>query len=154
MLNAEQVDIDHFFAETNLPENLSLFSKQNNVHPFYQRAAVVLNLSHPEQWVETFGMTLLEGMEYGIPVIAPPVGGCTEFVESGVNGFQLDQRSIDEIVEALNKLHLDKKLYQEMSKNAKQSTKRFSVQQMNEAICNIVLGRQKTKSEKEAVVEI
>ena len=130
VLNAEQENINSFFDGYSLPKNLMLFPKQNNVHPFYQRANIVVNLSHPEQWVETFGMTLLEGMEYGIPAISPPVGGCTEFVVDGVNGYQLDQREIDQIVVRIKELHSNQELYSKLSQNAKEMANRFSVARM------------------------
>jgi len=31
--------------------------------------------------VETFGLTILEGMTYKLPAIVPPVGGVIELVE-------------------------------------------------------------------------
>jgi len=140
VLNAEQTEIDAYFKNNVLPENLTLFPKQNNVHIFYQRADLVINLSHPEQWVETFGMTLLEGMQYGLPAISPPVGGCTEFVEHGVNGFQLDQRDLSSIVKEIATLSLDNEQYNEMSNKAKQMATRFNVADMCLAICLITLG--------------
>ena len=98
----------------------------------------MVNLSHPEKWVETFGMTLLEGMEYGIPVISPTVGGCTELVQHGVNGFQLDQRETATIIEHINRLFVDPILYQKLSKNAKVKAKEFNVAKMWKEILYLV----------------
>ena len=139
VLNADMKSINEYFKSTILSNNLTLFPKQNNVHPFYQRADVVLNLSHPEQWVETFGMTLLEGMEYGIPAISPQVGGCTEFVQNGVNGFQIDQRETLAIAKQIKQLWLDKKLYTKLSKNAKKMAQGFSVAYMGDSIFRVVI---------------
>lgn len=142
VLNAVQADIDQYFSEFQLPNNLTIFPKQSNVHPFYAKASLVLNLSHPEQWVETFGMTLLEGMQYGLPAISPPVGGCTEFVESGVNGYQIDQRNLSQIVGKINALYFDKNLYDKMVRAAKIKATSFRVNQMCDAITIVVLGEE------------
>ncbi len=145
VLNAEQVDVDVFFMETQLPTNLTLFPKQSNVHPFYEKASLVINLSHPDQWVETFGMTLLEGMQYGLPAIAPPVGGCVEFVHSDVNGFQIDQRNTNELVEQINILYSDDKLYKRLSQQAALKAKEFRVENMCGKIVSVVFQSEEHK---------
>ncbi len=96
-------------------------------------------LNYNEQWVETFGMTLLEGMQYGLPAIAPPVGGCTEFIETNVNGYQIDQRNLPLIIEKINALNSDKELYQQLSTNAAKKATIFNVEQMCQRIAMITL---------------
>ncbi len=140
VLNAEEMAIDSYFNNQSLPENLTIFPKQSNVHPFYQKADVVVNLSHPEQWVETFGMTLLEGMEYGIPAISPPVGGCTEFVHHAYNGFQVDQREMGTLKKYLEQLASDYKLYQLFAQNARTTACNYSVARMHQSILQAVVG--------------
>ncbi len=138
VLNADESAIKQFFSTTKLPANLKLFPKQSNVHPFYERAKLVVNLSHPEKWVETFGMTLLEGMQYGIPGIAPPVGGCTEVIEDGVNGYQIDQRNQEEMVQRIAELAEDTALSNEFSANAKRMAEKFSVTKMQAAVMQVI----------------
>lgn len=139
VLNAELEDIQSFFQKNNLPENLILFPRQNNVHQFYQRANLVVNLSHPKNWIETFGMTLLEGMEYGIPAIAPPIGGPTEIVKSGWNGYQMDQRDVEKIANKISRIHTDKNLYQELSSNAKTMASNFNETKMCGEVMSVCL---------------
>jgi len=111
VLNATQEEINIFFKKINLPKNLEIYPKQRNVHPFYKKSNLVLNLSHPEKWVETFGMTLLEAMQYGLPVIAPPVGGPTEIVSSFFNGYLIDQRNEEELIKKIKKMATNKRHY-------------------------------------------
>ena len=47
--------------------------------------------------VETFGMTILEAMPYGIPAIVPNVGGPLELVQHGYNGYCVDVRNLEEL---------------------------------------------------------
>jgi L-malate glycosyltransferase len=126
VLNAGWPDIDRFFANRQLPHNVRLFEAQTDIHPFYARASVVLNLSIPDLWVETFGMTVLEAMYYGRPVIVPPVGGVTELVEDGCEGFYVDSRRIGDIVTAICMLVENAGIYRRMARAAYRKAQRFS----------------------------
>ena len=138
VLNATSDEIDLFFKEYDLPKNINLFPKQNNVHPFYRKSNLVLNLSHPEDWIETFGMTLIEAMEYGLPVIAPPVGGPKELVIAGFNGYLIDQRNEKEMILKIKKIVNDQGFYRQLSQNAIQFAKKFSKQNVEGQILDLV----------------
>jgi glycosyltransferase involved in cell wall biosynthesis len=118
VVNASQIEIEDFFKEETLPINLILYPTQKNTHPFYQEASVVLNLSDTKLWVETFGLTILEAMAYGLPTIVPPVGGVVELVENGVNGFLIGSDNLILISERLNLLLNNQTIYNKMSKEA------------------------------------
>ncbi|WP_116106244.1 glycosyltransferase family 4 protein [Lewinella sp. IMCC34191] len=111
VVNASETDIDAYFGHEQLPANLTIFPAQTDVHPFYRRADVVLNLSRPDEWVETFGLTALEGMAYGLPVIVPPVGGIAEIVPDGQAGYQIDGRDTAAIAARLREWQADPELY-------------------------------------------
>ena len=138
VLNAGDDAIQQYFAGQSLPENLVIFPSQQAVHSFYQEAHLVLNLSHPEQWVETFGMTLLEAMSYGLPVIAPPVGGPTELVENGYNGFQLDQRNLAAVAEKITDLATEPEMYLQLSANALTFSAQFQETHFRHAVMRSV----------------
>jgi glycosyltransferase involved in cell wall biosynthesis len=87
-----------------LPPNVNILSTQKNIHPFLGEADLLLNLSNPSLCVETFGMTILEAMAYGIPAIVPNVGGPLELVENGNNGYCIDVTNIDEIILSIYKV--------------------------------------------------
>lgn len=118
VLNATTESINEYFQVKDLPENLILFPKQSNVHWFYERAHLVVNLSNPAQWIETFGMTLLEAMTYGIPVIAPAIGGPIEVVQDGKNGYCVNSQQTNLLVDKIKALADKTDLYQSFSMNA------------------------------------
>lgn len=60
------------------------------------RAVVV-----PSEWYETFGLTALEAKAVGTPVIASRIGGLTEVVRDGKDGFLFEPGSVDGLVNAL-----------------------------------------------------
>jgi len=102
VVNATELEIQDYFKGKEIPELFIIYPTQTDTHPFYQEASVILNLSHPDLWVETFGLTVLEGMRYGLPAIVAPVGGVTELVEDHKNGFLIDSKNIGELSEKLN----------------------------------------------------
>lgn len=126
VVNAAQEDIDHYFNHTELPKNLKIYPTQSNVHPFYQSADVVMNLSRPDEWKETFGLTALEAMTYSLPVIVPPVGGIAEIVVDGHTGFHINGTMTKDIINILHTMKKDKHYYQTLCKNAKIHSQSFT----------------------------
>ena len=140
VLNADLDDIRAFFDWDGLPANLVIFPRQSDVHGFYREADVVLNLSRPDGWVESFGMTLLEAMAYGLPVIAPTVGGPTEFVQSGWNGFLVDSADTDGLARAIRELTDSPVGWQYYSANARATASRLRATQMIQSIAQTLEG--------------
>lgn len=138
VVNASQKEIDSYFHAENVPPNLLIYPTQKNTHPFYQEASILLNLSDVNLWVETFGLTILEGMAYQLPAIVPPVGGVIELVEENKNGFLIDSKNITTISEKINLLFSNKELYQEMQFHAIEKSKQFSEAYFEENILKIV----------------
>lgn len=127
VVNSSQSKITSYFFK--IPSNLKIYPSQQTVYTFLQQADLVLNLSIPSLWVETFGLTLLEAMAYGIPVICPPVGGPVELVENGKNGFCVDPRNIDELIDKIIYI-LESGNYEEFSKSAKTKSLLFDCEYM------------------------
>jgi len=130
VLNSDRGSIANYFEGSYLPNNLVVYPTQQNVHPFYSRASVVLNLSRPDEWVETFGMTLLEAMHYGIPCIGPPVGGPSELIREGQNGYQISAYEWEAVVTKIELLFTDQDLYDTMSQAAKRFSEGYSCERM------------------------
>ena len=126
VVNANDNTITHFFKSTVIPFNITMYSTQSNVHPFYEWADVVLNLSRPDGWVETFGLTILEAMSYHLPAIIPTVGGITELVEEGINGFHVDCRDNALLKIRLKTILESDNLYRQMSEQASIKIKSFT----------------------------
>ena len=138
VLNANEQEIKHFFTGYTLPKNLLLFPSQNNLHPFYQWADLILNLSRPDEWIETFGLTIIEGMAYGLPAIVPPVGGILEVIENGVTGFAVDSRDSIQLIVTVERIMEDKNLYDQISKAALKRLDIFNENTMLSAVRKIL----------------
>ncbi len=126
VVNANLKEVDHYFKNMFLPPNLVLITSQIEVHSFYKEASVVVNLTVTQLCKETFGLTILEAMAYGLPTIVPPVGGVVELVKDGENGFLIDSKNLKLISEKLNLLFQNQSIYNLMSKDALEKSKFFS----------------------------
>ncbi len=82
-----------------------------------------LALLFPIDWIEPFGLVMIESMACGTPVIGWRNGSVPEVLEDGVSGFVID--SIDEAVEAVGKVgSLDRALVRDSF------DRRFTVEKM------------------------
>ena len=126
VLNAGQSEADTYAAQTRVPENVTVHPRTDQPSDFYAEADVLVNLSRVDMWVETFGLTLAEAMAFGVPVIAPPLGGPAEMVEDGVEGYLIDSRHHDALHSLLIKLADDPALCMALSAAARHRADRLS----------------------------
>lgn len=126
VLNASQNEVDSYFSQIDVPRNLAIYPRQADVSGFYTRSHLLLNLSRPDGWIETFGLTILEGMSYGLPVIVPPLGGPAELIRSDIEGYLISSYDIEALYRAIHRLSSDPEKYKSLSKNALSRTQDFS----------------------------
>ena len=119
-------------------DNLQIISRQNDVTPFYNEASIVLNLSDKQRFVETFGLTALEAMSAGLPVIVPTEGGIAEMVEYGANGYKIDVQDLDRLNCMIDEILQDKDHYIRMANEANQVSLGFKESVMIEKILTIL----------------
>lgn len=122
VINDTQENINKYLFNNNLADvigdNLTIYSRQTDVVSFYNASSVVVSLTNPRMVVETFGLTPLEAMSAGLPVIVPTVGGIAEMVEDGVNGYKTDVQDLDKMQMQIGCMLSDKVLYTKLSKSA------------------------------------
>jgi len=126
VLNSSENEINNYFYNLNIPSNMSVYPSQNNIHPFYENATLVINLSRVDEWVETFGMTLLEAMSYGIPCVAPPNGGPVELINNNINGYLINSYNTNKITKLINYLESQRPDLERLSKNARKKSLFFN----------------------------
>lgn len=126
ILNAEENEIKTYFEGKKYYQNIEILSKQTDLNNFYLESSLVLNLSRVDQWVETFGLTIIEALAYGIPVIVPPIGGPTEIIENDKEGYLISSYDIKMISDTITNLSLNEQLCQNLSNNAKEKVIKFN----------------------------
>jgi len=83
---------------------------------YYKKCLAVIM---PSIWTEPFGIVGIEAMSYGKPVIAFNVGGISEWLKDGENGFLVERGNISQLVEKIQVILNDKELCKKMGKNAR-----------------------------------
>lgn len=134
VVNDDAAAVRRYFEAISMPSNLIIHPRTDDPASHYARASLVMNLSRPDQWVETFGLTLLEAMAFGIPVIAPPVGGPLELVSEGREGFLIDCRNGEDLAEKVCLLADVDALCVRLSAAARAKAAQFSPQAFAQAL--------------------
>lgn len=139
VLNASRKERKEFFGLRLIPENVMVYGPQINLHPFYQRAAVVLNLSQTEHYQDIFDISILQAMSYGRPVIVPLAGGANELVAHGWNGYRISGHYLEQVRRHVEQLLHNKPLYADMSCAAQLVASQFKPQVFRQQVEDIFL---------------
>jgi L-malate glycosyltransferase len=123
----EKAKIQKFIRIYGLDKTFLLEGFLEDTSSFYRGIDIYLNTSLHEG----ISMSVLEAMSYGLPVIAPKVGGFTEIIDDGEQGFLIEGRYPEKFAEKCMALYKDKALRKKMSLAAREKvTKEFSIDQM------------------------
>jgi len=74
---------------------------------------------------EPFGLVGVEALASGVPILMTKTQGPKDYLEDGINGFFI-KRDAKDIAQKIEKLYLDKVLLQEMALKARESSLKFS----------------------------
>lgn len=89
-----------FIQEYCLVAFVSLLPRIQDVSSAYNSALCIIQPSY----IESFGMTVLEGMAYGRPVIATASGGPNGLIEDGITGFLVQRGDSSSMFEKMKYL--------------------------------------------------
>ena len=79
---------------------------------------------------ESFGLSALEAMAHGVPVISSNAGGISEVNIDGVSGYLADIGDVDTMVVRAKELLSNDELHSEFKKQAKQQASKFSLEKI------------------------
>lgn len=98
-----------------LPED-----KGFTIAPWFQASDIYVA---PQRW-EGFGLTPLEAMACGVPVVATRVGAFEDLVVDGETGYLVDPEDLDQLAEATDKMMSDATMRAAMAKASRQKVER------------------------------
>ncbi len=111
--------------KNNLEQRVKFEGQQTDVGKYLGKANIFV---YPSRVEEVFGISIVEAMSYGLISIANPVGGISEIITNGENGFLTEEVSVEALVKTLRKvLTLDAYQKETVMKNAKMTANGFSV---------------------------
>jgi len=105
-------------------ERIKILGARTDVPEILGSADVFVLPSHREG----LPISIIEAMTLGLPVIATDVGGVSELITDGENGFIVKQDNLSDISKILRLLQQDENKYRNISYKAKESIKRFSIE--------------------------
>lgn len=122
-LDIKQYAFNRLFNKSNVKYVLTGDISKKEVYAYLNTTHfdVLLNTSS----YEGIPVSMMEAMSFSIPVIGTDVGGVSEIIENGKNGYLLSSHpEASEIIEKLSKLyHLDEENYFNLRRNAYQTWK-------------------------------
>lgn len=87
----------------------------NEISNYYNMIDILVNISE----YESFGVSVVEAMACGTPVIVTNVGGLKEVVKDDTVGLKVNIGDVDDTIKAIERLINDKALYDEIAVNAR-----------------------------------
>ncbi len=144
ILNCEPTELCRFKSDTAVPKNLTMLSRVDNLQDCYLKAFILLNLSVSPDCIESFGLTILEGMSAGCPCVVPPEGGHMEYFDPGT-GLAVDSRDTKTIVNFIHKLQTDLPLWRDYSRQARSVASRFSSESYRHRANSLILRMVETR---------
>ncbi len=96
-------------------------------------------LAFPSIWPEPFGLTGPEAMACGTPVVAFAVGGVTDWLEDGKNGFLVRPQNVEQLAHRIDILLRDPELACKMGEYGRQRVlEKYSVDRHLEGLVEIL----------------
>ncbi|BBN02652.1 sucrose-phosphate synthase [Marchantia polymorpha subsp. ruderalis] len=100
--------------------------KQTDVPDIYRFAATTKGVFINPALVEPFGLTLIEAAAHGLPIVATKNGGPVDIIKALKNGVLIDPHDKGDIANALLKLMMDRKFWNECRQNGVKNIHKFS----------------------------
>lgn len=144
ILNATEEEKNRFLKRHNIKptDNVNVISRVENMAEYYNKSSIVMNLSNRNLFIETYGLTVSEGLCAGLPCIVPVIGGVRELIIEGRNGFHIDSSHVEEIASKIGYLLSDRDTYVRMAKAAKESSTIFNEKKMIDKIIALSEGKE------------
>ncbi len=98
---SQEEQLIHYIKQLDIENKVSYVGRvpYAEMYKYFVACDCIINLSPKE----IFGMTILEAMYYGLPVVAHTAPGPNDIITDGVNGYLCDSDEIGEWVELINK---------------------------------------------------
>ncbi len=106
---------------------------------YYRKVADIYGISDilcVPSLMEGLGLVILEGMYFGVPVIASSVGGIPELIEDGKSGILIPPADVQALFDAMHRLAVNPDLAQALAQQGKERVKHFTVENMTRQVEN------------------
>ena len=115
-------DLQNRFADS----RIHFLGELSDMADFYRKIDILVV---PSIVPEAFGLTICEGMSYGLPVISTTSGAQVEIIRNNIDSFLVTPNSLDELKDKILLLCNDSELRRKLGQNAREKVLRhFSME--------------------------
>lgn len=122
---SQKIFLEEKIMAASLENNIVLTGKKNKkeLEELYLDSSLFVMTS----CTESFGLVLIEAGSYGIPVLAYDTAqGAKEIIENNENGFLIQNRNKDEMIEKIKEILSDKELSNRLGKRGREKSSRYT----------------------------
>lgn len=133
----EKEKLETFIKNHNLEEKVTLhgFQKKDYIDKMLQSSSIYLMTSY----TESFGIVLIEAMSHGLPCIAfSSAEGARELIDSGRNGYLINNRNIDAYIKKVEDLMKDRDVRKTVGLEGRKSIRKYSGKDVVEYWYNLI----------------
>ena len=129
-------------SELGLSTPVYFVGHQKDVRPYLEAANIFVLPS----FKEGLPLSLVEAMAYGLPAVVTDVGGNSEAVTHGFNGFVVVPDSAEELADAIRDLFRNREKREEMGWNARARANEFDADMLMSRLKEVLLGKEHSAS--------
>jgi len=143
-----KANMEELIQKLGLNENVKMFGwikDRRKLFEILKESDILVFTSKPG---EGLGLTILEAMSQGLPVIATKCGGPEEVIEDGINGYLVDYSAdediVNQFVDKIEFLIKNPEIYEQISKNNIEKAKEWTMEEFSkiqrERIVKLIYG--------------
>ena len=124
---------ENFFLVKNIENIYESYFPNSKLIKLYKSADLYLNLSR----VESFGITFVEALASGLPVISFNTKGANEIIRNNYNGIIIKNYKNKSYVNKISEISKDKILLNALKSNTLKSVKKYDLDQVSKKVLEI-----------------
>jgi len=130
-----KADIEELIQKLGLNESVKMFGwikDRRRLFEILRESDILVFTSKPG---EGLGLTILEAMSQGLPVIATKCGGPEEVIKDGINGYLVnysaDEYIVNQFIDKIEFLIKNPGIYEEISKNNIEEVRKWTMEEFS-----------------------
>jgi len=130
-------ELDALINSSDLRNNIHTVGKQKNVGDWYAASDVFVN---SRRGPEPFGISIVEAMAAGLPILSSALGGPSETIQEGYNGWLVQDLSVDGYRNGIEAALSCRQQWRAFGKRSAEMAKAYSVEKQVERYLRYGLG--------------
>lgn len=123
-------EINQQINDLGIQDKVKLLGYRKDINKIMQVSDVFFLPSHREGLC----LSMIEAMNFGLPIVTSNVRGCKDLVEENKNGFIAERNDYIKFAEYITMLFSDKNLYNQMSEHSKQLAPMYGIENVKKQL--------------------